>query len=685
MSSSLGSLLVDIGASTARLERDLNKATKDVEKWGKKTASVARNIAGAIGVGFSLSSVISATVEQERVTKQLEATLRSTGGAAGYNRDQLTEMAASLQRVTTYGDEAIIGAQSLLLTFTKIGGETFGRATEAILNVSTAMGQDLKSSALQVGKALNDPILGMTALSRSGIQFSEAQKKIVKDMVGLGDIAGAQNIILKELEVQFGGSARAARDTFGGALIGLKNAFGDLLEAKNGLPAAAARIEEFTSILSDPKTQGAADALFSTIITGFSHVATAGVAANVVVQAMTLHFLQGQRAIWGTLSALREYNVAVRERAQTALPGFGSTEGLEDARRIKAEQDAILAAIEADIAATVASGAGALDILDRIRSVMADRVSTGPTGLFEGVKAEVDDALEFSEQKLKEFAKLGAGITDPWMPEEAQKRAQERWEARSRGIDMEIAKEQEAMDEKRQIWKEGDDFWLMQHKERWDVISRGLDAEIAATEEASEKLKSSADDLGWAFSSAFEDAIVEGKKFSDVLKGLAQDIMRLVVRQTVTAPMAGAISGMLSGLFSPAGGVNPAYYNIPGASAVASANGNVFAGGRLRAFASGGIFDQKTYFPMQNGTGMLGEAGPEAIMPLTRGADGKLGVKSQGGGGSNITNTFQIDARGSTMSPAQFESIARQATMDAYQMVYDDVSRRGPIRRSLES
>lgn len=82
-----------------------------------------------------------------------------------------------MQSVTTYGDETVIEAQALLLTFTKIGKETFPQALESTLNVATAMGTDLKSAALQVGKALNDPVLGMTALSRSGIQFTEDQKK----------------------------------------------------------------------------------------------------------------------------------------------------------------------------------------------------------------------------------------------------------------------------------------------------------------------------------------------------------------------------------------------------------------------------------------------------------------------------------------------------------------------------
>jgi hypothetical protein len=117
----------------------------------------------------------------------------------------------------------------MLLTFTRISGDTFPKATEAVLNVAQAMGTDLKSAAIQVGKALNDPILGVSALARSGIQFTEAQREMIKQMVETNRLAEAQRIILAELETQFGGSAKAARDTFGGALQALQNDIGNAL------------------------------------------------------------------------------------------------------------------------------------------------------------------------------------------------------------------------------------------------------------------------------------------------------------------------------------------------------------------------------------------------------------------------------------------------------------------------
>ncbi|WP_299589739.1 hypothetical protein, partial [uncultured Microbulbifer sp.] len=132
--------------------------------------------------------------------------------------EELQNLAGTMQQLTTFGDEAVMEMEALLLTFTNIQGEVFKRATPAILDMSVAMGTDLRSSAVQLGKALNDPIKGISALSRTGIQFTDAQKSTIEALVESGRTAEAQGLILEELEKQFGGAAEAAADTFGGAL-----------------------------------------------------------------------------------------------------------------------------------------------------------------------------------------------------------------------------------------------------------------------------------------------------------------------------------------------------------------------------------------------------------------------------------------------------------------------------------
>jgi LysM repeat protein/uncharacterized membrane protein YphA (DoxX/SURF4 family) len=146
------------------------------------------------------------------------------------SRQAYLDLASALQKVTRYDDESILSAENLLLTFTNINKKIFPETTKLVLDMSTALGQDLKSSAIQVGKALQDPILGVTALRRVGVNFNKQQEEMIKGMVESGDLMGAQKYILKELKTEFGGAAEAAGKTFAGKLDILKNKFGDLLE-----------------------------------------------------------------------------------------------------------------------------------------------------------------------------------------------------------------------------------------------------------------------------------------------------------------------------------------------------------------------------------------------------------------------------------------------------------------------
>lgn len=156
------------------------------------------------------------------------------------------------------------------------------------------------------------------------------------------------------------------------------------------------------------------------------------------------------------------------------------------------------------------------------------------------------------------------------------------------------------------------------------------------------KVRSLTEDLGLTFESAFEGAIVEGKALSDVLNSLAQDVTRVFLRKTVTEPLGNWASSFFAGLFP-------------------SALGNVFAGGvPVRAFSAGGVVSSPTVFPL----GLMGEAGPEAIMPLKRGRDGKLGVT--GGGGTTINMVVHAnDANSVRASMGQIKADLARAVSSA--------------------
>ncbi len=180
------------------------------------------------------TSFVTEAMEAEDITAQLNAVIASTGGVAGMTADEVNALAESLSTTTRFEDDAIVGAESLLLTFTNIGEDIFPQATSTMLDMSQALNQDLSSSAVQLGKALQDPILGVTALRRVGVNFNEEQAALIRTMVESGDVAGAQAYILKELQTEFGGSAEAAGKTFGGGLDILKNALGNVKESIGG-------------------------------------------------------------------------------------------------------------------------------------------------------------------------------------------------------------------------------------------------------------------------------------------------------------------------------------------------------------------------------------------------------------------------------------------------------------------
>lgn len=223
-------VIVPIDADISGLTRKIRGAEMSLGSLAK----VGLIAAGAAGVGALVATMrvgVDEFVQAEKVSAQTAAVLKSTGGAAHVTAKQIDELATSIMNKSGMDDEAVKSAENLLLTFTKIRNETgkgndvFSQATRITADLSVAFHKDLNSSAILVGKALNDPIKGLSALSRVGIQFSEDQKKTIKALVESGDVMKAQKIILHELETQVGGSAAAYGRTLPGQLAIARETF----------------------------------------------------------------------------------------------------------------------------------------------------------------------------------------------------------------------------------------------------------------------------------------------------------------------------------------------------------------------------------------------------------------------------------------------------------------------------
>lgn len=216
---------------------------KDVQRESSGLGKILKGglavgaVAAAAGIGamvVGLGSSVKEAMAAEEAQAQLNATIKSTKGVAGMTSKALNEQALALSKVTRFEDDAIIASDALMLTFTNIGKDTFPQATKATLDLATKFKMDLQSATVMVGKALNDPIKGLTAMGRAGVQFTEKQKDMIKAMVEVGDVAGAQKIILKELELQVGGSAEAAGKTAAGQMDIFKNSLGNIKEEIGG-------------------------------------------------------------------------------------------------------------------------------------------------------------------------------------------------------------------------------------------------------------------------------------------------------------------------------------------------------------------------------------------------------------------------------------------------------------------
>ncbi len=279
MATTVAELLATLGLDASDFNKEIDQAESKGSGFGNTMSKLSTIGAGVLAAGFTTAAAGAALLGKElftdigiasdaqKVQSQLEAVLKSTGGVAGITSEKANELAESLASVTAFDDEAIKSGESMLLTFTNIGKEVFPAATETILDMSQALGQDLQSSAIQLGKALNDPVAGITALQRVGVSFTDEQKKVVEAMVASGDVMGAQNFILKELATEFGGSAKAAGTTFAGQVTIAKNKIDNMRESVGAklLPILGNLASMLTDQLMKPETQKFIDDLGTSI------------------------------------------------------------------------------------------------------------------------------------------------------------------------------------------------------------------------------------------------------------------------------------------------------------------------------------------------------------------------------------------------------------------------------------
>lgn len=223
MATLLGSLLVSLGLDSGEFrsgltatERQLRASTKRIEALGKSMGDIGQKMSVAVTLPLIALSTkaVQGFQDQQQAMAQVNAALASMGDVSGKTADELSKTADALEMNSLVDADVILKQVTAnLLTFGNVAGAQFDRAQQAALDMAQRLGGEPQAAAIMLGKALNDPVKGITALTRVGVQFTEAQKSQIEAMTKAGNTAGAQGIILTEVERQFKGAAKTAAET----------------------------------------------------------------------------------------------------------------------------------------------------------------------------------------------------------------------------------------------------------------------------------------------------------------------------------------------------------------------------------------------------------------------------------------------------------------------------------------
>lgn len=742
---------------TAEVDRAI-KQLGSLDKKTKSTESEFKKLGQVIGSAFATKEIIAfsqtaikAWENSQRTVRTLGAVLKSTGAEAWTSSEELQKMASSLQDLTGYANDSIISMQSVLLGFKNINGDNFKEATKAILDMSAVMGMDLKSAAQSIGKALDDPINGMDSLREQGFKFTDAQKKVMQSMIDTGNIAGAQKIILDELNGTFGGAAEAA------ALYStqLKNSFGDLQEAIGSLPerinnilgyfgakgilstaftdtkkaiewlsdafnsfdqnvarvAGGETYKRFYDSLSDEAKLKEAKLNLSQITKEYDKALESGKSKKIDTATIQLDFWRKEvKIIENRIAQEKELQKQANERAEseakienliTSIDKKYEALGKQDPSiQLELYQKKLLEIEEQRKQLSVGNNtdidtSGALKQLDKLESDVQRKIKeiaindkkTWQSVLAETLNVDINTfstgkeaaeqyikGLESSLESSKELSKaLGKSFNQTEylqnQKDEIEKVLTQLLSTPKDKIDEMFEIDDSSIEELIKKYKELNDIvteqtWQDKVKEKMTGLIEDLDMFDAKTQIVLANMAT-------AFATAmpettlsgfrsFGEALGEGADASEALGAALADMAEQILNQL---PMMFLQAGLQLiaqgqwplglGFIAAAGStsVMAGYVQSKKSSSTKeNAFGGVYGDDSYSAFAKGGYFtnhivDSPTYFRFAKGsgfgTGLMGEAGPEAIMPLTRGSDGSLGVRAEGVG-SNVAIALNV-------------------------------------------
>lgn len=295
------------------------------------SAKAAGTVLGSLAAG-TLAVFVRNTVQAEQEQAQLAAVLKSTGEAAGFNQRQLAAMADTLAQKSTFSAGEITNAQTRLLSYSGVVGETFPRALQAAIDQSVRLGISIEQSSEIIGRALESPTKAAAALAQQGFgaAFTDSVREAIKALEDAGKTAEAQAMVLDILEESYKGAAEAARGTLSGAVKGLKNDFNDLLTGDTGgegIKGTTAAINDLAATLRSPEVREG----FAAMVAGLASVVSgAAQAIGYLNQLRGAAKIQASGSIQGVgdSGAQARLNQIANERAQLARFREGDMRGL---------------------------------------------------------------------------------------------------------------------------------------------------------------------------------------------------------------------------------------------------------------------------------------------------------------------------------------------------------------------
>ena len=618
-----------------KTEKRAATATGNIQRMGVSFRTTAASIVAITGAVTFFSRSLNVLGERQADAAALANGLQKLGkGEAELKR--LQKAADELGKATLFNQEDFDAGFALLTSFTSIGVNSFERVAEAAADVAQITGQDVSSSLLQLAKALQDPVRGLTALSRSGTTFTDQQKEQIKALVESGRQLEAQDLILREIETQYGNAARAAGSAgYAGAVDSLGESFRDFQErlAQGVEPAVQGTLVALTDLFDlinkIPEPVGQAALGVGATATAIIALKAAAAAAIPVVKTLFAlvvanPFVALAAGVTAATVALAGYRNESERIADAAVGGDAAAVQAARARLLETEQEISLKKLELE-GATAQKAQQIRRELKRLR----DDAET----LRKSIPKVADPAAKDVENVIKptgglpKLDKKKTGKTDLERQQEAASKLLKTLEERQTLATALTSDEQRMLQLKIDQANVDEKFPLLSAETR-DNIKEQLEA-LYAQENVTQALKDAADDRAKKEKEVADKQAEQAKKLEDLYKNVGT-----AIENSIVDGIMGAIDGTqtlqetVAGLLKDIGKM---FLQFAVRGLLQSTGLPMFA-------AEGGYVSGAT-------NAVVGEAGPEYIIPeskmresmarYSRGARGAAVIPENGEGGTN--------------------------------------------------